>query len=122
MYIDVSVGEFVDKISILQIKNIKILDQDKIKNIQRELVELLEIVPEEIINDALYFELSKINIRLWHIEDDIREKERLSEFDDEFIQLARDVYINNDLRAKIKKQINIKYGSDIIEEKSYNQY
>lgn len=122
MYIDVSVGEFVDKISILQIKNIKILDQDKIKNIQRELVELLEIVPEEIINDALYFELSKINIRLWHIEDDIREKERLSEFDDEFIQLARDVYITNDLRAKIKKQINIKYGSDIIEEKSYNQY
>lgn len=122
MMIDVSVGEVVDKISILQIKNIKILDQDKIKNIQRELVELLEIVPEEIINDALYFELSRINISLWHIEDAIREKERLGEFDDEFIQLARDVYITNDRRANVKKEINIKYKSNLIEEKSYNKY
>lgn len=122
MYIEVSTGEVADKISILVIKNEKINDQAKLSNIQKELSILIELFPAEILIDKLYNELCHVNIQLWHIEDAIREKERLKEFDEEFIKLARDVYFTNDRRAAIKKEINIKYGSDIIEEKSYNPY
>lgn len=122
MLIEVSTGEVADKISILVIKNEKITDQAKLANIQKELSTLVESFPAEILIDKLYNELCHVNIQLWHIEDAIREKERLKEFDEEFIKLARDVYFTNDRRATIKKEINIKYGSDIIEEKSYNPY
>ena len=122
MLIDVSTGEVADKISILVIKNDKIKDTTQLDNVQKELSALVESFPAEILIDKLYTELSVINYQLWRIEDNIREKERLSEFDAEFIQLARDVYFTNDRRAFIKKEINIKYGSDIIEEKSYNPY
>jgi hypothetical protein len=122
MYIEVSTGEVADKISILVIKNEKIRDTTQLANVQKELSALVESFPAEILIDKLYTELSVINFQLWRIEDNIREKERLGEFDAEFIQLARDVYFTNDRRAFIKKEINIKYGSDIIEEKSYNPY
>lgn len=122
MYIEVSTGEVADKISILVIKNEKIRDTTQLANVQKELSALVESFPAEILIDKLYTELSVINFQLWRIEDNIREKERLGEFDAEFIQLARDVYFTNDRRAFIKKEINIKYGSDIVEEKSYNPY
>ena len=122
MLIEVSTGEVADKISILVIKNEKITDQAKLANIQKELSTLVESFPAEILIDKLYNELCHVNIQLWYIEDAIREKERLKEFDEEFIKLARDVYFTNDRRATIKKEINIKYGSDIIEEKSYKPY
>ena len=122
MYIEVSTGEVADKISILVIKNEKITDEAKLANVQKELSELIELFPAEILIDKLYNELCHVNIQLWHIEDAIREKERLREFDEEFIKLARDVYFTNDRRAAVKKEINIKYGSDFVEEKSYNTY
>jgi len=122
MYIEVSTGEVADKISILVIKNEKITDQAKLSNVQKELSALIELFPAEILIDKLYNELCHVNIQLWHIEDAIREKERLGEFDEEFIKLARDVYFTNDRRATIKKEINIKYGSDFVEEKSYKVY
>jgi len=122
MLIDVSIGEIADKISILVIKNERIKDPEKLKNVQKELSLLVEAFPAEILIDKLYTELSSINLSLWAIEDNIREYERLGEFNDEFIQLAREVYITNDKRAAVKKEINLKYGSDIVEEKSYQQY
>ena len=122
MYIEVSTGEVADKISILVIKNEKIKDTTQLANVQKELSALIELFPAEILIDKLYNELCHVNIQLWHIEDAIREKERLGEFDAEFIKLARDVYFTNDRRAAIKKEINIKYGSDFVEEKSYKVY
>ena len=122
MLIDVSIGEIADKISILVIKNERITDPDKLKNVQKELSLLIETFPAEILIDKLYTELCSINLTLWSVEDKIREYERLGDFDQEFIQLAREVYITNDKRAAVKKAINIKYGSDIIEEKSYQEY
>ena len=122
MLIEVSTGEVADKISILVIKNEKIKDTTQLANVQKELSALIELFPAEILIDKLYNELCHVNIQLWHIEDAIREKERLGEFDAEFIKLARDVYFTNDRRAAIKKEINIKYGSDFVEEKSYKVY
>lgn len=122
MLIDVSIGEVADKISILVIKNERITDPEKLKNVQKELSSLIDAFPAEILIDKLYTELCSINLILWSVEDKIREYERLGDFDNEFIQLAREVYITNDKRAAVKKAINIKYGSDIIEEKSYQEY
>jgi hypothetical protein len=122
MYIEVSTGEVADKISILVIKNEKITDEAKLANVQKELSFLIENFPAEILIDKLYKDLCGTNLLLWHIEDSIREKERLGEFDEDFIRMAREVYITNDKRAALKKEINIKYGSDIVEEKSYNPY
>lgn len=122
MLIDVSIGEVADKISILVIKNERITDPEKLKNVQKELSLLIEEFPDKILIDKLYAELCSINLTLWIVEDTIREYERVGDFDNEFIQLAREVYITNDKRAEVKKAINIKYGSNIIEEKSYKQY
>jgi hypothetical protein len=122
MLIDVSTGEVADKISILVIKNEKITDPVKLGHVQKELSSLIDSFPAEILIDKLYTELCGTNLVLWYIEDNIREKERLGEFDEEFIKLARDVYFTNDKRAALKKEINIKYGSDIVEEKSYKPY
>jgi hypothetical protein len=122
MYIDVSTGEVADKISILVIKNEKITDTAKLANVQKELSALVELFPAEILIDKLYSQLCHVNIQLWHIEDALREKERMGEFDGKFIELAREVYFTNDKRAALKKEINIKYGSDIVEEKSYKPY
>ena len=125
MNIEVSHGEIVDKLTILQIKKENIKDPSKLDNIVKEYDYLFSIVENDLgilTSSSEYLELLSINKDLWVIEDDIREKERQKQFDDEFVKLARDVYYTNDVRAKIKKEINLKYSSGFIEEKSYSQY
>ena len=125
MNIEVSHGEIVDKLTILQIKKENIKDPSKLDNIVKEYDYLFSIVEDDLgilTSSPEYLELLSINKDLWVIEDDIREKERQKQFDDEFVKLARDVYYTNDVRAKIKKEINLKYSSGFIEEKSYSQY
>jgi hypothetical protein len=122
MNIEVSHGEIVDKLTILQIKKENITDPSKLDNIIKEYDYLLSIVENDLgisTESSEYLELLSINKELWVIEDDIRDKERVKEFDDEFIKLARAVYYTNDVRAKIKKEINLKYSSGFVEEKSY---
>lgn len=122
----ISVGEFFDKITILEIKKKKIIDIEKLKNINYELEELRKIEEkcnlEKFALDELIENLYNVNIELWTIEDEIRILEKSKSFDSEFINLARSVYIKNDLRAKLKKEINIKSKSNLIEEKSYEEY
>lgn len=123
MEIEVSIGEIVDKLSILWIKKQNITDESKILNIQKEYEYLNEIVFNKLkIEEVDFQRLVEINTKLWVIEDDIRDKERNSEFDETFIKLARAVYFTNDKRAEIKKEINVKYGSLFVEEKSYKEY
>jgi sulfur transfer complex TusBCD TusB component (DsrH family) len=125
MNIEVSHGEIVDKLTILQIKKENITDPSKLDNIIKEYDYLLSIVENDLgisTESSEYLELLSINKELWVIEDDIRDKERLKEFDEEFIKLARAVYFTNDVRAKIKKEINLKYSSGFVEEKSYQPY
>ena len=125
MNIEVSHGEIVDKLTILQIKKENITDPIKLDNIVKEYDYLLSVVENDLGISTLspeYLELLSINKELWIIEDDIRDKERNKEFDDEFIKLARSVYYTNDVRAKIKKEINLKYSSGFVEEKSYQPY
>jgi hypothetical protein len=125
MKIEVSHGEIVDKLTILQIKNQNITDPIKLDNIVKEYNYLLSIVENDLgisTESPEYLELLSINNELWVIEDDIREKERKKEFDEDFIKLARAVYYTNDVRAKIKKEINLKYSSGFVEEKSYSNY
>jgi hypothetical protein len=123
MKIEVSVGEIVDKLSILQIKTGMIKDQKKLANVKKEYDYLSDIVFDELkIEQSDFFELVVINSKLWEIEDRIRNKERDQEFDKDFIDLARSVYFTNDERAEIKKSINLKYGSYFVEEKSYEKY
>lgn len=123
MKIEVSIGEIVDKLSILQIKQDNINDISKLINIKNEYFYLHEIVFAELnIHMEDYIPLLNINQKLWNIEDNIRVKEKKQEFDNEFIELARSVYITNDKRAELKREINIKYGSKFVEEKSYEKY
>ena len=123
MNIEVSTGEIVDKLSIIQIKKNNITDNEKLINIDKEYDYLYKIVFEDLkITKEDFYKLIWINEKLWKIEDDLRIKENKKEFDEEFIELARSVYYTNDERANIKKDINIKYKSDFVEEKSYNKY
>jgi sulfur transfer complex TusBCD TusB component (DsrH family) len=125
MNIEVSHGEIVDKLTIIQIKKENITDPSKLDNIVKEYDYLLSVVENGLgisTESPEYLELLSINKELWVIEDDIRDKERIKEFDDDFIKLARAVYYTNDIRAKIKKEINLKYSSGFVEEKSYQQY
>ena len=125
MNIEVSHGEIVDKLTILQIKKENITDPIKLDNIIKEHDYLLSVVENDLgisTESPEYLELLSINKELWVIEDNIRDKERVKEFDEDFIQLARSVYYTNDVRAKIKKEINLKYSSGFIEEKSYQSY
>jgi hypothetical protein len=125
MNIEISHAEIVDKLTILQIKKENITEQSKLDNIIKEYNYLLSIVENDLgisTESPEYLELLSINNELWVIEDDIRDKERVKEFDEEFIKLARAVYYTNDVRAKIKKDINLKYSSGFVEEKSYQQY
>jgi len=125
MNIEVSHGEIVDKLTILQIKKENIKDPSKLDNIVKEYDYLFSIVENDLgilTSSPEYLELLSINKDLWVIEDDIREKERQKQFDDGFVKLARDVYYTNDVRAKIKKEINLKYFSGFVEEKSYSNY
>jgi len=121
-----SFGEVIDKITILEIKSERIDDPEKTVNIRREL-KLLEAVWLDAVQDMADVSdgrsrLKAVNEELWDIEDNIRLKEKASSFDDEFVQLARSVYFTNDRRADIKKEINLALGSELIEEKSYEDY
>lgn len=122
----VSFGEILDKITILEIKSINIDDQKKVKNVQHELNILQKTWDEHVTASDKIIELKQqlkdVNQSLWNIEDNIRIKEYKKQFDDEFIQIARSVYFENDKRAAIKKEINLLLGSDLIEEKSYQDY
>ncbi len=124
--IEISVGELLDKIAILEIKAERITDKAKLNNINKEKKVLMDIW-----NDSTYSksdlkaekqQLKEINEALWEIEDDIRDKEKAKQFDERFIELARSVYFTNDKRAAIKKVINEKTGSELTEEKSYQDY
>lgn len=122
----ISYGEFLDKLTILEIKKERIQDKDKLQNIQNELDSVTtawQNCPASKVDIKTELAaLKAINEKLWVIEDDIRDKERQQCFDQGFIDLARSVYFENDTRAQIKKEINLKLGSDLIEEKSYADY
>jgi hypothetical protein len=125
MKVKISIGEALDKLSILHIKKEKIKDVEKLKNVNKEHGEILNycenLLKEDSIN-SLFDKLIDVNSKLWQIEDEIRKKEMNKQFDEEFINLARSVYITNDHRADIKKQINLLTSSEIVEEKSYEKY
>ena len=121
--IEVSVGELFDKITILKIKQKKLTDQEQIKNVNKELAYLeSKAFNNDIEVNALVEELQAINEQLWDIENSKRECEADKIFGTKFVKLARDVYIKNDDRAKIKKMINIITKSDVVEEKDYTKY
>jgi predicted nuclease with TOPRIM domain len=126
MKVDISTGEFLDKLTILQIKAERIADTEKLKSINKELTLLQDTWQKSAYHSVNLTEeiaeLKKVNETLWEIEDNIRDKERHKVFDQGFIDLARAVYINNDKRAEIKRAINLKTGSELIEEKSYAAY
>ena len=121
----ISLGELVDKISILMIKKKNISDSIKLQHVNKELEflqkTLKKYISEEEINEFL-LKLVNINSKLWDIEDDIRECERKKLFDQTFIDLARSVYFTNDERAKVKNDINKTFGSELVEVKSYEEY
>ena len=121
----ISLGELIDKISILVIKEKKIKDEKKNNLIREELTLLKEILNEVFKNNAINNYLNQlidVNSTLWEIEDEIRDCEKNKKFDQKFIELARSVYITNDKRAEIKLEINNKFGSKIVEVKSYTKY
>jgi len=124
--VPVSPGEVLDKITILEIKSERISDAGKVANVRRELELLHDTWQRSVQQDEtvrrIHAELKSINEALWEIEDDIRDKERAREFDQRFIELARSVYVTNDQRANAKKELNVYLGSDIVEEKSYQDY
>lgn len=125
MKVEVSNGEILDKLSILEIKIANITDPGKLINIKKELDVLKPLADSLLVLEEVkyfYERLLGTNTKLWYIEDKLREKECMRAFDAEFIILARSVYLTNDLRAEIKKQINIITNSELIEEKSYEKY
>ena len=124
--VPISPGELVDKITILEIKSARITDPAKVANVRIELTMLQETWRTSAYAShditAQWAALRAINEKLWDIEDDIRDLERARKFDKEFIQLARAVYVTNDERAAVKRDINTRLGSKIVEEKSYAKY
>ena len=122
MQIEVSIGEVVDKWTILSIKALNIADKDKLVNVFKEKNYLNNVIPPEILHDPLVDDLLDVNKMLWNVEDRLRNCEREKLFDEHFIQLARSVYMLNDKRAGFKRELNVKYGSDFVEEKSYRPY
>jgi len=127
MKIEVSNGEILDKVSILELKIKNIDNKDKLINVEKEFYELSPLT-EKLFDDygselqLKYLELANINTKLWIIEDNIRECEKNKNFGEYFVELARDVYITNDKRCDVKKEINILTESGFIEEKSYQKY
>jgi hypothetical protein len=119
----ISVGELIDKITILELKLEFLTDTKKLENVNIELTHLIKILDDLTIPDILVERdaLKLVNRRLWHIENFKRESEKNQSFGEEFIEAARQVYIKNDLRAEIKRKINEMVGSTIIEEKSYQR-
>ena len=126
LLVPISPGELIDKITILEIKSARMSDAAKLKNVRTELALLNETWRASAYSatdiSAEWTGLREVNMQLWDIEDRIRDKERDAKFDAEFIELARAVYVTNDERAAIKKRINTKLGSTLVEEKSYASY
>jgi hypothetical protein len=126
LLVPISPGELIDKITILEIKSARMTDAAKLHNVRTELNLLLETWRasdySKVDISAEWAGLRDVNTQLWVIEDDIRDKELAGEFDAKFIELARAVYVTNDERAKIKRVINTKLGSALVEEKSYKEY
>lgn len=122
----ISVGEWIDKLTILEIKLAEILERDKLANVRREYETLLAAAPPDLLSarqiGRLRERLKAVNAELWRIEDEIRLKERARAFDEEFIALARAVYVTNDRRAALKREINRVARSGLVEEKSYAVY
>ena len=127
MKVEVSNGELMDKLSILELKLKNIIDPKKLRNVNTEFNELNPLVQQlfkkhnPTIN-VLYQKLAEINGKLWIIEDEIRQSERDNDLGPEFVKLARDVYFTNDVRSDLKKEINVLTNSGVIEEKSYEDY
>lgn len=123
MKIEVSNGEIIDKLTIIQIKLERIKDKAKLENLQKEYDELIKAASSIIsASDILYKELYEVNCELWDIEDHIRDLERNKDFGDDFIATARAVYIKNDRRSEVKREISIRTFSGLMEEKSYEKY
>jgi len=126
LLVPISPGELIDKITILEIKSQRMTDAAKLHNVRTELTLLSETWKASPFSttdiSAEWAGLRDVNAKLWDIEDRIRDKERDGLFDAEFIELARAVYVTNDERAAIKKKINTKLGSALVEEKSYAEY
>ena len=123
MKIEVSNGEIIDKLTIIQIKLERIKDKAKLANLQKEYNELFDVSSAIISkSDTLYKSLYEVNCELWDIEDHIRDLERKKDFSNDFVSTARAVYVKNDRRSEIKREINIKTSSGFIEEKSYEKY
>ena len=123
MKIEVSNGEIIDKLTIIEIKLERIKDKGKLLNLQKEYNELSKASSSIMsTSDALYKALYEVNCELWDIEDHIRDLERKKDFGKDFISTARAVYIRNDRRSELKREINIKTSSGLIEEKSYEKY
>lgn len=126
IFVPISPGELIDKITILEIKAERIADVKKVANVKHELALLMSTwqasAHAQSNIEAEWSALRDINAKLWVIEDDIRDKERDRQFDARFIELARAVYVTNDERAAVKRKINEKLGSKIVEEKSYADY
>ena len=127
MKVEISNGELLDKISILELKLLRIEDEEKLVNIKKEFYTLNPLAQDlfekhegQLQNH--YLELSRINGELWDYEDWIRDCEREKRFDKEFVELARSIYITNDKRCEIKKIINLTTSSGLVEEKSYKEY
>ena len=124
--IQVSWGELIDKITILEIKKKRLKSQESVTNVQNELAELMNIVHYTLTKRQdlvdLKQQLKSVNENLWEIEDKIRAKEAAKSFDQEFIELARSVYVNNDKRGDLKRRINVLLGSKFGEEKQYTPY
>ena len=126
LLVPISPGELIDKITILEIKSARMTDAAKLHNVRTELALLNETWRASAYSavdiSAEWKGLRDVNAQLWDIEDDIRDKERDGQFDAKFIELARAVYVTNDERAAIKRRINVKLGSALVEEKSYKEY
>jgi hypothetical protein len=123
MKIEVSNGEIIDKLTIVQIKLERVREEAKLVNLRREydvLAEAAAAIMEQ--SDPLYMALYDVNCKLWDIEDHVRDLEREKDFGEDFIAAARSVYINNDHRSAIKREINMRTSSGLIEEKSYEKY
>ncbi len=123
MKIEVSNGEIIDKLTVIQIKLERVKDGARLKNLKKE-YSMLKKAAESVLDmeDPLYIELYKVNCELWDIEDHIRDLEKKKDFGKDFIETARSVYFKNDRRSEIKREINIKTASGFIEEKSYKKY
>jgi hypothetical protein len=123
---DISIGDWIDRLTILEIKLGQIGERDKLGNVRREYETLFAAAPAGLLADAdiavLRARLKGVNAELWRIEDEIRLKERARAFDEDFIALARAIYVTNDRRAELKREINRLARSELVEEKSYAAY